>query len=185
MERALDPDLLAAFQQGRLRPFVAAMLTFRSKAEYCWSGVGTLSFGGNDYRGVGIWGRVGTVTEGVQVRADGTTVGLTAIDPDIYHECMADIQQGLPAKLYAGALTDAGDIYGIPFCYFSGYVDSSNFELSPETMTITLNLENLMADLQRPVMLRYTRADQALLHPTCSAFDSVEILNDQPLRWGT
>ena len=184
MHRDLDPAIVALIQSGRLRPFVAAALTFRSKTEYCWTGVGPLNFGGHTYLGVGIYGRIGTVTEATEIQADGVTVGLTAIDPDLYHECMADIQQGLPAKLYAGLLTDDGQVVGIPYCFFSGFVDSSNFEIGTDTMTITLNLENLMAELQRPLMLRYTSADQNLLYPTDSAFDRVETLNDAPLRWG-
>lgn len=184
MRRQLDPAVQAAFDTGRLRPFVAAALTFRSKTEFCWTGIGNLVIGGITYLGVGAFGRVGTVTEGTEVRADGTTVGLTAIDPDLYQECMNDIQQGLPAKLYAGVLTDTGQVIRLPHLFFSGSVDSSSVEISPQSMTMTLNLEHLMSELQRAPMIRYTSADQNLLYPTDSAFDYVETLNDAPLRWG-
>ena len=180
----LDPALIAAYETGLLRPFVAAALTFRSKTEYAWSGRGNLNFGGNMYLGVGTLGRISTVTEGVDIRADGVTVGLSGIDPDLYNECMTDIQQGLPAKLYKGVLSDTGVIVGTPYLFWAGFVDQPHFDIDRDALTITLNLENLMAELQRAPMDRLTSCDQAILYPTDSAFSWVETLNDAPLRWG-
>ncbi len=184
MQRPIDSDLMAAFRAGHLCPIVLASLTFRSKTEYVWTGVGVLAFGGNNYIGVGAVGRIGTNAEGTDVRADGMTVGLTRVNPDLYQECVADIQQGLPAKLYAGALSKTGQIIGVPYLFFSGWVDDADFDLDPQNMTIVLNLENVMADLQRAPMLRLTSADQSILYPTDSSMDWQPMLTDAPLRWG-
>ncbi len=184
MPRIIDPTLTAAFAAGHLRAFVMADLTFRSKTEHCWTGIGTITFNGNNYLGVGALGRIGTVTESTEIQADGTTIGLAGVNPELYQECMNDIQQGLPAKLYAGVLSDTGQIVAQPYCFFSGYVDKSTISIQPQSLTIVLHLENLMSELQRAPMDRYTSADQELLYPTDSAFQWVETLNDQALRWG-
>ncbi len=184
MPRQIDPALSAAFAGGHLRAFVMADLSFRSKTEYCWTGIGNIAYNGATYLGVGAFGRVGTVTEGTDIQADGTTIGLAGVNPELYQECLNDIQQGLPAKLYAGVLSDTGQIVAQPYMFFSGYVDKSTISIQPQSLTIVLNLENLMAELQRPPMTRLTSADQGELYPTDSAFSWTELLNDQALRWG-
>ena len=50
-------------------------------------------------------------------------------------------------------------------------------------MTIALKLENRLVNLQRANMRRYTAADQNLYYPGDTAFNWVEILNDQALKW--
>ncbi len=184
MQRQIDPALMALYRSGKLRPFLMAQLTFKSKTEYAWTGIGSLVLGGNTYLGVGAFGRIGTTAEGTEIRADGMTVGLTGGNPEWYQECVDDIQQGLPAKLLAGAMTEAGVIVGAPYQFFDGYVDDSDVDLDPDNLTIVLNLENAMADLQRAPMLRLTSTDQAILNPSDSSMDWQPMLTDAPLRWG-
>lgn len=185
MLRPFSSGMQAAVDDGRLRPIVLAALTFLSKAEYCWTGIGTLMFDGNPYLGVGALGRISTVTEGTDIQAYGMTVGLAGCNPALYQEAMNDIKQGLPALLYAGFMSDTGDMVGAPYCFFDGWIDDADIDPDPDNMTITLNLENAMADLQRAPMLRLTSADQAILCPTDSAMDWQPTLADAPLRWGT
>jgi hypothetical protein len=171
--------------QNRIRPIFMAILTFKSTTQYVWSGAGNLVYGGNTYRGVGSFGKLGDISEGTDVKAYGTTIQLSGIDPTLLAESLTDIQIGAPATIYF-ALVDANcNILGAPYPLFVGTMDKPTVQQAPDTITITISLENKLSNLQRATQRRYTAADQNLQYPDDSAFDYVEILNDQALRWGS
>ncbi len=165
-------------------PVILVMLTFKSATRYVWSGIGTLVYGANAYLGVGSLGSIGVISESTDVKADGTSLTLSGIDPTFLGESMTDIQLGAPAKIWFGLMTN-GALIGAPYLLFSGTVDQPSVQMGAETISISLKLENRLVDLQRPSMRRYTSADQRLYFPTDTAFGWVEILSDQSLIWGS
>lgn len=140
--------------------------------------------GGSTYLGVGSLGSIGDINEGVEVKADGTTVTLSGIDPTLLNDCLADIQLGAPATLWF-ALFSNGAIVGKPYPLFVGTVDRPTIPIGSDTISITLALENRMANLQRPSNRRYTAGDQMYYYPTDSGFNWIETLNDVSLVWGS
>jgi len=76
-------------------------------------------------------------------------------------------------------------LVGTPALVFSGAVDKPSFQISGETVSITLALENKLVDLARPSNRRYTSADQRIDHPTDIGFGWVEQLNDTATLWGS
>ena len=181
--RNLDPNLSANLAGQFISPLFLVELAFKSQTLYVWSGVGSIVYGGNTYLGVGTLGKIGTITEGTAIQADGTTLTLSGIDPTIAGECLSDIQTMGGTKIWFGTMVQ-GTIVGVPYLLYSGTVDVPTFDIGVETMSITLTLENKMLDLQRPRMRRYTSADQRLLYPTDIGFSWVESLNDLNLRFG-
>ncbi len=89
--RTLNSAMQAALSAGVLVPAFLVSLTFVTGTTYVWSGVGPLVWSGNTYQGVGTLGKIGTISEGIQVRADGTTVTLSGVDPTLYADSMDDI----------------------------------------------------------------------------------------------
>jgi hypothetical protein len=175
--------MLASLVSNTIRPGFLAVLTFRTATEYVWSGLGNLVYAGNTYKGVGSLGRIGSISEATEVRAIGTTVTLSAIDPTLLSECLNDIQLGAPAKIYFALFDAALNIIGAPYPLFVGTVDQPVIQIGIDQMAITLKLENKLANLQRANMRRYTAADQRIRHPNDTAFNWVEILNDLALKW--
>lgn len=192
MPRDLDDDLKAELPKRVIRPAILASLGFRSKTEYVWSGVGPLVWGGKTFQGVGSLGSVGTVSEGVEVKADGTSVTLSGIDVDLLGESMTDVRVGAPAKLWLAMLDQSMAIIGNPYCFFKGEMDPPKIVLNPpddggeqkESLSITIPLESRMLNMQRAGCRRYTQVDQRMTHPTDTAFRWVELYNDIALRWG-
>jgi len=185
MSRDLSSPMITAIESNYIRPALLAKLTFKTGIEYVWSGAGTLSFGGNNYRGVGSLGSIGAISEGTEVRADGTTLMLSGIDPAILGECLNEVQLGAPATIYFALLDQSNAIVGTPYPLFDGVVDAPAVTVAPDTVSISLALENRMTNLQRPTNRRYTAADQHLQYPNDTGFNWVEILNDIALRWGS
>ncbi len=185
MSRNIDPALSAAFATGAIFPIVLVMLTFKSGTRYVWTGIGTLVWNAQSFIGIGSAGSVGAISEGTEVTAAGTTVGLSGIDPVLQAECLTDIQLGAPAKIWFGLMTARGVLVGSPYLVFSGLVDKPTFSIAPETLSISLALESRLVDLSRASQRRYTAADQHRNYPDDTGFNWVEILNDISLRWGS
>lgn len=184
MARELDGTYAGGLSAPVIMPIRLVMLTFASMVKYVWSGVGTLSWNGNDFGGVGSLGQVGTITEGVNVEANGTTVSLSGIDPTLLSECLTDIQIGAPARIWRG-LWSNGALYGTPYQTFRGYVDKPVINISAETLAITLSLESRIVNLGRASYRRYTAADQHLQYPNDCGFDWIEEIQDIALKTGT
>lgn len=182
--RVLDPLMLAALQASVVVPAFLVSLQFKSGPQYIWSGVGPLVYNSNTYLGVGSLGGVGTISEGTEVQADGTALTLSGIDPALYSACLTDIQLGAPAQVWFACMSN-GQIIGTPYLLFSGQVDKPHITTGANTITISLALENRLANLQRASARLWTAADQNMEYPTDSAFNFVEILNDMALRWGS
>jgi hypothetical protein len=184
MARDLDSDYLAAISAGLFAPIFLAMLTFKTATKYVWTGVGNLVWDAQTFVGIGSFGELALIREGVDVQADGTSVKLSGIDPALLQECMTDIRLGAPAKIWTGALAPDGTIIGAPYLLFSGQVDQPAVQVGADTISIELALESRMVDLSRPSMRRYTSADQRLQYPTDIGFGWIEQLNDLALVWG-
>jgi hypothetical protein len=182
--RALDPNMQAALSAGVIVPAILCQLSFTSGTQYIWSGVGNLVWNGNTFTGVGTLGSIGAITEGTTVKANGTTVTLSGISASLYGDCMDDIQLGASASLWF-ALLSQGTIIGTPYMIFGGMVDQPTVSEGADTISITLDLETRLTNLQRPNMRRYTSADQRLLYPTDNSMQWVEQMNDEALIWGT
>jgi len=172
----------AALAAGVIVPAILAQLTFKSSTQYVWTGVGTLVWNGFTFQGVGSFGSLGTIVEGTEVKADGTSVGLSGIDPALYSDCLTDIQLGAAANIWFALLSD-GVIIGSPYLLFSGQVDKPSFTIGGENISVNLALESRMTDLKRASNRRYTTNDQHVAYPDDTAFNGVEKLNDQALLW--
>jgi hypothetical protein len=179
--RVLPDGFVPAVTAGLVVPAVFADLTFRSTTEHVWTGIGPIAFNGNTYKGVGTLGGIGTISEGINVQAQGTSVSLSGIDPEIYAECMADIQIGAPATLWFGALAA-----GVFVCYraFQGQVDKPSVTTGGDSIAISLALENRLYNMQRPSYRRYTTEDQHLDYADDCGFSWVTMLNDIALLVG-
>lgn len=94
-------------------------------------------------------------------------------------------QTALFALPYISTAPPQAVIIGTPYMIFSGMVDQPEVSEGGDTISLTLNLETRLTNLQRPNMRRYTSADQRLLYPTDNSMQWVEQLNDVALIWGT
>jgi hypothetical protein len=173
-----------SIEDNNIRPALLAEIHFRSEVSYIWSGVGNLVYAGHTYLGVGSLGRISRIGAGVEVAAGGVTVALSGIDSNLFSESMTDIQLGAPARISFALLDPAGNILGTPYPLFVGLVDKPVVTPGLQEITIALALETRLTNLQRANARRYTAADQRLYYVDDSAFQWVEQLNDQALKWG-
>ena len=186
----MSRDLTTPMIQGltSINPAVCILLdlTLKSSVEHIWTGLGTISWNGNDYRGIGDLGGMGDIPESTEVKAEGTTIALSGVNPDLLAESLADIQLGAPVTIWF-ALFDlvTGLLVDAPYRIFKGTVGKPSIPITPDSLTISLSLENKMIQLQRPTSRRYTASDQRYEYPNDTGFNWVETLADIALRWGS
>jgi len=184
MSRNVNVTLLAELAKPQICPVVLVSLTFKSGTRYVWSGAGPLVWNGNTFLGVGTLGSIGSISGGMDVTANGTSVTLSGIDLIYLGESMTDIQIGAQAQIWFGAVVIPNTMVGAPYRIFRGTVDQPSISVDKDKVSITLALETRMFDLQRAQQKRYTSGEQNLAHPNDSGFDWVEALSAQALRWG-
>jgi hypothetical protein len=182
--RNLDPAFKAQLTQSVFAPVLFVMLTFRSSVQYLCSTPFNITWNGQVFKGLGTLGGISATQEGTEVQADGISLTLSGLDPVIASECESDIQPLAPAQCWLGCMSQ-GQLVGTPYLFFSGVVDTPILTVTPQTLSITLKLENRMLLLNRASSRRYTSADQhASGYADDTAFSWVESLNDISLKWG-
>jgi len=184
MARELDTTYSASLPAQLIRPVRMVQLAFRSQTVYCWTGVGPLTWNGLTFLGIGSLGKISAVREGVGLQAGSVTLTLSAIDPLLFAECMADIRLGATVRIWRGNVDASGALIGTPYQLFRGQVDQPAISMGAQDMSIALTVESRIVNLQRASGRRYTAADQRLSYPTDMAFDWLEQLNDLALVWG-
>ena len=183
MPRDISSPMLAQLTTNAISPCFLASIAFKSQTVYCRTGAGSLVYGGNTYLGVGDFGKLSAITEGADVQAYGMSITLSGIDPNLLAESLTDVQLGAAATIYFALLDGSGNIYGTPYPAFVGVVDKPSVQVGVTAVTISLALENRLSNLQRASQRKYTAADQQRYFPGDTAFNWVESLNDQALKW--
>jgi hypothetical protein len=112
------------------------------------------------------------------VAAKNVTLTLSGVPNDILGYALTDIQRGLSAQIYFGLFdTDGKTIIPNPVLAYSGRVDQPKITDGGDTCTISVNVENPLVDMNRPVDRRYTDADQQRDFPGdlgCSFVNSIQ-----------
>lgn len=186
MPRSMDPLLLAAISGGEVQLAHLVQVTFRSKTSYAWTGVGDLVWNGNTFLGVGSLGSFGDYKEGIDLRADGSSLLLSGIDPEWLGEALNDIWLGAPAFRWVAAIQPGTrTLIGEPYLLFSGQVDKPSVDSGPNKITISIPLETRLINGARANNRRYTTNDQhSNGYPDDTGFNWVEPLNCIALNWG-
>jgi len=210
MVKEFSPALNATVERDTVYPIMAVELDFDTEPLYLWSGVGSLKHDGKTYTGAGDLLGISSVQEGADVEASGATLTLSGIPTNLINLALEESYQGRRARVKFGfvdaqaadlgflqkedgsyLLKEDGDKFDISydtstllFSLFSGYMDKINVELAADTLTIALAIESKMIDLERPRVRRYTDLDQRAHFPGDRAFEFVDRMQSESLKFG-
>jgi len=110
MPRQLDTSMATAMTTGSVSPIFMAQLSFKTSQQYIWTGVGNLVWSGLTFTGVGSFAKIGTISEGTDVTAYGTTVTLSGIDPVFLGDSLTEMVPGAQATLWFALIQSVSDI---------------------------------------------------------------------------
>jgi hypothetical protein len=184
MARELGTANEAQTIAATVRPLAFAELDFADGYVRAHSGLGTITWGGNEWYGVGEFGGVGEVEEGVDVAARGLSLALNGIPSTVLPKALEANYRGRSAKLYIGFLDDAGALVDDPYQAFGGRMDTMQIEDAGETGSITVQCENRLIDFKRCRVSRYTNEEQLARYPGDLGLSFIAGIADKTLRWG-
>lgn len=184
MPRGLTTNMLTEIAKSGLKPVVFLQAQFVTGTVYLWSGLGTLSWNGQTWTGVGKLGSVSAVQETADNSATNLVISLSGIPSDLVADVITEARTGFPVTLWLGAMDDNFSLIADPYQAFSGRMDVPTMDESGETSTISITVENILVDLNRKRMVWYTDQAQQAEFPGDKGFEYVPQLQDLSINWG-
>lgn len=171
-----------AVEAPAVRMFIACALDFPSGFVRAHDGSGTISFGGNDYLGIGQFGRVEAVRETTSIVSQAAKLQLSGVDPALL-STIGTGYQGRSATLFFGVVNQETNlVVAQPEELWSGRIDTLIVSLSKGAATISINCEPRLR--REPRIARYTHQDQQLQFVGDRFFDIVAKIPGFAGTWG-
>lgn len=182
--RDLTTNMQFAIVQGVVRPVLFYEGVFTTGTLRMWSGLGTLTWNGQQWTGGGPLIGVSKVKDTDDITARGITLSMGGVSTADLSRALGSCRYGLEGRLWLGALDANNAVWANPYLVFMGLLDVPSFEDAGETCVISITYENRLADLRRPRSWRYTHEDQQLIAPGDRGLEYVPQLQDKSLVWG-
>jgi len=176
--------MLAALAAGELDPAVFVLATFVTGPVYLWSGLGSITWNGQTWQGLGALGSISPIAEGTRVESRGLTLTLSGIDSTLIPDVLSEFQTGLPVTVYLG-LFDEGALIASPCVSWAGRMDLPQVDIGGSTSTISINCESRLISMNTAVDRRYTPDDQQCDWPGDLGMSFVPSIQEMTLYWGS
>ena len=154
-QRTLDSDLETSATSTAFHYAVFVSLAFPSGTVRVHNSVGTLSFGGNDYLGVGAFGSVDAMMDSDELVDQPVKLVLSSITPEIITAMQTDDIYGRSADIYLGALNEHGELQGTPTNWITGYMEGASLTVGNEN-AVMISVQTAAAKLRRRNNKRFT-----------------------------
>lgn len=183
MPRSMTSAMEAAIAADVVRPLYAVELDFGSGWVRANSTPYTLTINGSSSLGIGTFGGIAPIEETGELTAYQMALQLYGVPRDLIGIALAEHYQGRTARIFFGAMSESHAVIADPVLFFAGRMDTMKIDLG-ESATVTLTVENRLADWDRERVRRYTSEDQAAVYPGDKFFDYVPRMQDVTLKWG-
>lgn len=182
-ERVINADLKTASQSPEFSYVLFIALDFPSGYVRLHNGVGTYTFGGNDYLGVGAFGSIDVIEETSKLNDKPINVMLSSITPEIIDEVKTENIFGRDGDLYVGAITSGGELIADPDNWWSGHMDNVELLLGEEN-GVKIRLQSRASRLKHKNNKRYTPEEQQRDHAGDLIFEFLTSLKEAKVVWG-
>ena len=142
-----------------------------------------ITFGGNEYLGVGNLGSVSGLQEGADIQARGVELTLSGIPPELISIALGEEYQGRPIRIWIGFLDENHSLIVDPVNLGIWRMDTMDISLG-KTATISVKAESRLSDWNRPRSKRYTNEEQQKNYPTDKGLEFVPEMVAKSLLWG-
>jgi hypothetical protein len=184
MPRPWSSTMLAQFSAANIKPVLFLQMQFTDGPIHVWSGLGTVTWNGIQWTGLGELGTISPVEESSEIKATNVTFTLTGIPHDLIVHALGQVRQGNPVLLWFGALGSNNNVLADPLQLFAGRMDVPTIDEGAQTSTISIAVENRLIDLNRSRERRFTDQDQQIDHPGDLGFQYVQMIQNWNGTWG-
>lgn len=145
---------------------------------------GTISWGGNDWLGVGKLGAIETVKEDAELRPNSVALMLSGVDAALMTSAMTEDYHGRSVRVYQGLLNvDTFALVSTPETVFVGLMDYMTVTMGAGTASIAVHCESELARWDRPRALLYTHESQQITYSGDRFFDMVPTMLSRVIDW--
>lgn len=183
MPRDLDSQLQANATSQVFPYVVLVKLSFPSGTVYVHNGVGTHTFGGNDYLGVGAFGKIELTEETTDLLSSPIRLTLSSITAEIIAAIQNDDIYGRDADIYIGALDADYQLTGTPTNWVSGYMEKAALNIGKDDgISITIQCRAARMGLRNNK--RYTKEDHQVDYAGDTFFTLLPFIQEAEVNWG-
>jgi len=184
--RDLTPEFELALESGALILAVLVEIDHPAGFVRVWSGIGSLVYNGNTYKGVGVLGRIEGIGETAEVRTTETRYSLIA--PQLDADAMAIVLQSCRGRLiksWLALLDDEWNIIPDPVQLDESIIDNTESKISTDgTQIISMPATSAMFDFHRATSFAITNEQQQNDFPGDTGLDRMPTeVADKELQW--
>lgn len=182
--QGIDTKVLNALTETETFPFIAVKAQFDTSTVRVWTGKDDISIDSETYLGAGTALSFGGVDETQEMKSNGITVSLSAMDDTVLNLALSENYQNRKIEVFLGFLDGGTNNAKGKMTLFSGRMTQMTISDSIGGSQININAESRLIDLERPAQLRYNRGSQQYIDSTDTAFRHVQTNVESEIIWG-
>ena len=182
MSRDISATNLAEINASHIQPVTMVNLGFDTPV-YVHSGIGTITYDGNDYLGVGQLGAVGNMGESEDLTPSPLSLTLSGVDSSLVSEALDSGNYGDVVTIYEGYRQDDGTLVDDPWVVWKGAYEFSSVSLDKSSI-ISVTIKHDLSALSEKDGGRYSDEDQQVRFSGDVGFQFVADTSGIKLHWG-
>ena len=186
MSRGLSTAVVNALKSDVVRPVTFAKLDFSSSTIYVHDSIGTFTWGGNDWLGLGDLGSVSSIEEGTDISPYSITLQLSGLDSTIANIGSAGTEDYYlrDVDIYLGLLDEDEALIEDPNLIWSGFMDVMTLVTGTQgNNSISLTCESELAKIERSADLKYTHVQQQRVNSNDLFFEYLHEIEGVKILW--
>ena len=151
---------------------------------YVHTGIGTITFSGDNYLGVGDLGTIGGMEESEQLSPAPIELTLSSTVSTHIAEALDSGNFGDTITIYQGYRNIDGTLVADPWILARGTFEYANITLSEEDNKVTIVMQHDIVRLEEKNGRRWSDEDQRNEYPNDTFLSFIAGINNQKLLWG-
>ena len=182
MARSLDSALVTEATSSFFSFIVFVDIVLHDSTLYLHNALGSYTFGGQTYLGVGDFGGIGSVEEGVALSPYNITLTLSGLDATLMSDVLTEAFYLRAVNLYIGAMDSTGALVADPDKIWSGFTDHAEI-VTGEVNAIRLICESELIIFERNNGRVFSDADQQNAFSGDVFFEYLPQMEDLKVVW--
>ena len=185
MSRGFPTNVANALATQHVSLVTFVQLAFPSGTVYLHNSIGTYTFGGNDYLGVGDLGAISPLEEGADISPYQITLSLSGLDSTIAGAALTEDYYMHAVIVSLGVLNADDALLADPTVVFEGFMDQMNISVGADGGdVITLSAESELARFDKASNIKYTDIQLQSEFSGDLAFEFMPDIEGAKIRWG-
>ena len=185
MSRGFPTNVANALATQHVSLVTFVQLAFPSGTVYLHNSIGTYTFGGNDYLGVGDLGAISPLEEGADISPYQITLSLSGLDSTIAGAALTEDYYMHAVTVLLGVLNADDALLADPTVVFEGFIDQMNISVGADGGdVITLTAESELARFDKASNIKYTDLQLQSEFSGDLALEFMPDIEGAKIRWG-